>query len=227
MTERPILFSGAMVRAILEGRKTVTRRVVKPAPHGDLKWNQQILGKHVTNWTDDLRLYECPYGQPGDRLWVRESLRYDPEYGHFFAAGGRHGETVYLCSLFDDKESQTGYSYDGLLPERSVPSIHLHRRYSRILLEVTDARVERLQDISEEQALAEGLARVTKDGALFKHGIPERDGLPGTADSAWPWQEWEADPRKAFAKLWTGINGTESWDANPWVWVVEFKRVTP
>lgn len=222
--ERPILFSGPMVRAILDGRKTVTRRVLAAPGQG---WEfgvnepgitfgtinsphpkrgkfgvfvRRELSKGGGKYERDLVI--CPYGQPGDRLWVRESLRLDPEYGHYYAAGGRHGETVYLCSLFDDEDKQTGPSYDGLLPERSVPSIHLHRRYSRILLEITDVRVERLNDISEDQALAEGVT--------FSPVKPQRQSTMG---------------RDAFADLWANINGVESWEANPWVWVVEFKRI--
>lgn len=155
-------------------------------------------------WETGKDINHCPYGQPGERLWVRESLRLDPEYGHYYAAGGRHGETVYLCSLFDDEDKQTGPSYDGLLPERSVPSIHLHRRYSRILLEITAVRVERLQDITEQQALAEGVASCAQDLD------PDGNGY---------------SPGELFSILWSSINGTDSWNANPWVWVVEFKRV--
>lgn len=198
--ERPILFSGAMVRAILEGPKTVTRRPVKRLA---LKWLEDGFDP---NYVADPENALCPYGQPGERLWVRESLRYDAEYGHFYAEGGKHGETVYLCSLFDDDDKQTGPSYDGLLPERSVPSIHLHRRYSRILLEITAVRIERLQDISEEQALAEGVASRAQDLD------PDGNGY---------------SPGELFSILWSSINGTDSWNANPWVWVVEFKRVTP
>ncbi len=214
--ERPIIFSGSSVRAILEGRKTVTRRVMKHQPHEDASvtvenYNVAVVDRHGEQqpgpevfgawWSDGERGCVCPYGQPGDRLWVRESLGYDCEYGHYFAAGGKHGETVYLCSLFDDEDAQTGPSYDGLLPERSVPSIHLHRRYSRILLEITDVRVERLQDISDADALAEGCSH--KD---MRHG----DRLASV-----------------FARLWESINGAGSWGANPWVWVVEFRRIQP
>ncbi|BBN53310.1 hypothetical protein TRE132_14350 [Pseudomonas chlororaphis subsp. aurantiaca] len=207
--EHQILFKGPMVRAILDGRKTVTRRVVKP------KFGGKIIapggpGIALESLGDSITTNLCPYGTPGDRLWVRESLGYDCEYGHYFAAGGVHGETVYLCSLFDDEEAQTGYSYDGLLPERSVPSIHLHRRYSRILLEVTAVRVERLQDISEDQALAEGIAKHPDGGYHVK-------------ESGHYW----AGPIDSFASLWESINGADTWNANPWVWVVEFKQVTP
>ena len=219
--ERPILFSAPMVRAILEGRKTVTRRPVKVQPF-DLNWSRR---DHRFEYTagraengdeiDGFFAYttrsggawsaKCPYGQPGDRLWVRESLRYDCEYGHYFAAGGPHGEEVYLCSLFDDDEAQTGYSYDGLLPERSVPSIHLHRRYSRILLEITEVRVERLQAISADQAEAEGID--------FLRAAPDLDET--------------MTPQQLFECLWDHVNGKGAWEANPWVWVVEFKRVAP
>lgn len=218
MKERPILFSGPMVRAILEGRKTVTRRVVKPAP-------QMVTDHSAVPWEGDpgvlLRLLEqsgrkCPYGQPGDRLWVRESLRYDSEYGHFYAAGGKHGETVYLCSLLDDDDKQTGPSYDGLLPERSVPSIHLHRRYSRILLEITAVRVERLQEITEQQALAEGIDLEQLADSQERYDMVADHNMTGRPTAG-----------GEFRDLWASINGIESWDANPWCWVVEFKRVAP
>lgn len=202
MKERPILFSGAMVRAILEGRKTVTRRVVKPVPYGDLKWNQQILGKHVTNWTDDLRLYECPYGQPGDRLWVRETWarvgNTDPGYLVYRA--------TYPACLPPGLERVPADIRDA--GYRWRPSIHMPRANSRILLEITAVRVERLQDISEEQAKAEG--------APMELAELERTVLGAVATYC-----------AGFARLWQSINGAESWSANPWVWVVEFKRVTP
>ena len=219
MKERPILFSAPMVRAILEGRKTVTRRPVKgdqiPKENADesgrLRWTAigqkdarygfLVAGSTAEECAAELVTYgACPYGHCGERLWVRESLGYGCEYGHYFAAGGTHGETVYLCSLFDNEETQTGYSYDGLLPERSVPSIHLHRRYSRILLEITDVRIERLQDIGREGCIAEG---------------PDFP-VSGHLERAWHVQ---------FQRLWESTGG--DWNANPWVWVVEFKRVTP
>lgn len=227
--ERPILFSGPMVRAILEGRKMVTRRVVKPAFPASVVEVQPFAGDHSAwmpvmpgtpdqPWDEQTRV--CPYGKPGDRLWVRESLRFDPEYGHYYAACGRHGETVYLCSLFDDEDKQTGPSYDGLMPERSVPSIHLHRRYSRILLEITAVRVERLQEGEGETAyesryVAEGINEIHHgDGEYYYHAFQSEPG-PGN---------W-CDPFDAWRELWVSVNGAESWNANPWVWVVEFKRV--
>lgn len=188
VTERPILFNGPMVRAVLDGRKTQTRRPYYARP---------------------------TLPQAGDRLWVRET----------FAAN------VPGC------EFQGGYSYradhrdpkgDGPAhPIRWTPSIHMPRNASRITLDVEHVRVERLQDISEDDARAEGLECLTKDLSLYKYGIPDRDGLPGTDDDGWPWQDWDTDPRKAFRTLWTRIYGAESWDANPLVWVCAFKRVTP
>lgn len=205
--ERPILFSGAIVRAILSGQQTVTRRACKPQPSAHAHTTSAEGNPMSAWWETGKDINHCPYGLPGERLWVRESLRLDPEYGHYYAAGGRHGETVYLCSLFDDEDKQTGPSYDGLLPERSVPSIHLHRRYSRILLEITAVRVERLQDITRSDIRAEGL--------VCPPELRSDDISPN-------YRDWYP---AAFRELWNSTGG--DWDANPWVWVVEFKRVTP
>jgi hypothetical protein len=226
--ERPLLFSAPMVRAILESRKTVTRRPIsaklmsrfdEPRGQADIDAGYPFIECH--DGFHPAAMF-CPYGQPGDRLWVRESLGYDCEYGHYFAAGGAHGETVYLCSLFDNDDAQAGPSYDGLLPERSVPSIHLHRRYSRILLEITSVRAERLQDgegetTDESRYVAEGIHRIHHgDGDYYFHPFKNEPG-PGN---------W-ADPFDAWRELWVSINGGDSWNANSWVWVVEFKQVTP
>ena len=118
-------------------------------------------------------------------------------------------------------------SYDGWVSKHR-PSIHMPRWASRITLEIAGVRIERLQDISEEDAKAEGLSTVTKDGRLYKWGIPDRDGLPGTDDDGWPWTQWDTDPRQAFRRLWDSIYGSDPakcWDANPWVWVNCFRRV--
>lgn len=189
--ERPILFSAPMVRAILEGRKTQTRRIVKPQPSpssdtafigldGIWRFSHPTLRGPVSHEADDVR---CPYGQPGDRLWVREAWAFHPD----FPESTRRA--IY--------RADAGVEND--VP-RWRPSIHMPRWASRILLEITAVRVERLQDISETDAQAEGVA----------NSLHLRGGRLA---------------RENFAHLWWTINGDGSWEANPWVWVVEFKRV--
>jgi hypothetical protein len=213
MKERPILMSAPMVRAILAGRKTQTRRLVTVPWRGSQRtlpyepyWIDTDGVLQFCDETGDYRPWvDCvaPYGKPGERLWVKETFR------EVF------GETRYRASIAE------------LHGETWKPSIFMPRKLSRITLEVTDVRVQRVQDISEEDAKAEGLSPITKDGHLIKWGIPDRDGLPGTDNDGWPWQEWERDPRKAFAKLWDKINGKRApWSESPWVWVVSF-RVLP
>lgn len=195
MKERPILFKGPLVRAILAGQKTVTRRLLK-MPHGF--WETSATGELVPIPAN------CPYGKPGDRLWVRETWAYvgtgDPGYLTFAA------------------------TYPGCLPPelenippsseiRWKPSIHMFRRDSRILLEIIAVRIEQLQDITEEQARAEGIT----DGGCTSCGNNEPCGCDCPSPSA----------VDSFYHLWNSINGAGAWEANPWVWVVEFKRVTP
>lgn len=210
MTARPILMSAPMVRALLSGAKTQTRRALAPdlfISSGGAVVRMASVGPATTGIAEA----HCPYWrEPGDTLWVRESLGYCSEYGHYYAA-----DRTFLCSVFDDPEKQTGYSYECAMREGSVPSIHLPRRWSRITLEVTGVRVERLQDISEADAIAEGVSpdprcRQDDDAAAFHRIGPVRDG---------------SFPIARYAALWESINGPGSWDANPWVWVVEFKRV--
>ena len=185
-----------MVRAILDGRKTQTRRVIK----------EKLMrgeGAHVNN---------CPYGKPGDRLWVREtwSKAKSPMSSEvFYRADGEPKGKQYPLS-FVERES------------RWRPSIHMPRWASRILLEVTNVRVERLHDISEEDAIAEGLKAITKDGKTIKYGIPDRDGYPGNDDTGWDWCDWNVSPVSAYKMLWESINGQGSWDLNPFCWVIEF-----
>lgn len=208
--ERPILFSAPMVRAILEGRKTVTRRAIKVYPHIDVSGNfcvgnsnygQDGYGKPVTkHFVNGC----CPYGKPGDRLWVRETWARvgndDPGYLTFGA--------TYPSCLPPELENIPPASQI-----RWKPSIHMFRRDSRILLEITDVRVERLQDITEDQAKAEGVRLYTDHAELGDWWHVE--GI----------ETYSADPRKSFELLWSSVGG--DWEANPWVWVVEFKRVTP
>jgi hypothetical protein len=104
------------------------------------------------------------------------------------------------------------------------------RTACRLRLKITGIRVERLQDITEEDAKAEGLSCLTKDGGItYKYGIPDSDGLPGNDDFGWHWHDWNIDPRKSFQKLWDSINKDRGygWDTNPWLWVISFEKVTP
>ena len=183
MKETGMLFTSQMVRAILEGRKTQTRRVAKPVKHPDLG-NLYAPGallrehepQHVINRA-------CPYGQPGDRIYVRETFSQHPEWGQLaFRADGEE---------FEDA--------DGWLWEpKWMPSTHMPKDLARIWLEITSVRVERIQEIIPDDCIAEG---------------------------AWPVEQRELgrghEAVSAFRELWESTGG--DWDANPWVWAVDFK----
>jgi hypothetical protein len=199
--ERPILFSAPMVRAILEGRKTVTRRAVKGP-------GLNFLADFTPEYVALPENHFCPYGKPGDRLWVRETWYCD----HFEVMRGPYlkPDDLDIGEALDD--GTLVYAADGLTPYEQEqpswkPSIHMPRWASRILMEITDVRVERLQDVTEEQAQAEGACTSAVE-SFQAAGVDRPAGF-------------------AFRDLWTSINGDDSWAANPWVWVVEFKRVTP
>jgi hypothetical protein len=178
MKERGILFSAPMVRALLDGSKTQTRRILKPNPNA------------TETRTPAGMVPLCPYGKVGDRLWVREAWRTVAEAD---ALPPRDLAPAHRLWFEANSDNQPGFG-------RLRPGMFMPRWASRITLEITGVRVERLQDISEADALAEGCAA--------KH----------TADA-------EYNARKAYAVLWESINGGGSWDANPWVWVVEFRRL--
>lgn len=213
MKERPIIFNGEMVRALLDGRKTQTRRVMKVQP--TVIPSEREFGKpgneipfdaaRTMVRNEEMRV-ACPYGLRGDRLWVREAYQgplfnFDqmeahledtskferPEFCEYRADGGKTPE-------YYDADDNLRYGWK--------PSIHMPRWASRILLEITAVRVERLNDISEEDARAEGSTPsqhiITPPEALYRVG---------------------------FSKLWRSIYGEESWGTNPWVWVIEFKPV--
>lgn len=232
--DRPILFSAPMVRALLAGTKTQTRRVFSRKwpvlgkswagrskeplwagfgwqwaearngndPHICLPWSHPSDGPPDT----DCGWYRIqpPYG-PGDRLWVKEGCAWLSGCGYRYRADGA---------------DLTEYIEAGMLRWRSP--IHMPRKASRLTLTVTDLRVQRLQDIIEEDARAEGLAGITKDGKLTKWGIPDCDGLPGNDDFGWSWEDWNADPRKAYRTIWNSLHGSDAWDANPWVVAITF-----
>ena len=191
MKERPILFSGPMVRAIIEGRKTQTRRVIKPqpAPQESVQYDT-ITGQAVYESDESSRIIDCPYGGPFSRLWVRESLKFDPDNGWLYAAGPSV-MTEKECEQHHGQLDRIDFSYS----RPSCPSIHMPRKASRITLEIVAVRVERLQSISYDDAVAEGI----------EHEYPKAVAQ--------------------YRDLWEQINGPGSWDANPWVWVVEFKRI--
>ncbi len=210
MKERGMIFNADMVRAILDGRKTQTRRIVKPQPDED------GLAK-VTDgpWVDTSeRVYRCPFGQPGDRLWVRETWQaiHDSldEFGNvdertwmpfIHKAADSYWHAVYAEEFGVFNREDRGFPWR--------PAIHMPRWASRILLEITDVRVERLNAISQEDAQAEGMELT---GWRPTYSDPDSGGEVMT-------------PYDNFAELWSSIYGDESWQANPWVWVIEFKRV--
>ncbi|MBH8569375.1 hypothetical protein KB206_10800 [Microvirga sp. STS02] len=212
--ERPILFSGAMVCALLAGTKTQTRRVVKPQP-------PEPSNVGVAAFTEEFRravlLESCPYGQPGERLWVRETwgtdarLNFIPPSALFSVEGG---QPIYYRA--DDKQPETLDTWR--------PSIHMPRAASRILLEIVSVRVERLQEISEADAVAEGVEATTcydEEGPSGgNHAVQAYRNYLTTEPNAYP-------ATASFCTLWQSINGPDSWAANPWVWVVEFKVVQP
>lgn len=228
MKERPILFSAPMVRAILEGRKTQTRRAIRkqfapdaePAEVAATSPEGWQISGHSGLWWDDAGAciddaIRCPYGQPGDRLWVRETwqgplLESEEQEDEF-----RQSPDIYkkpgFCA-YRATDTLDAIDADG----RELgwrPSIHMPRWASRILLEVTGVRVERLQDISEADAVAEGCQAIQGcEWRTFKE-----------ADAGIPMHKHTAID--AYSALWDALNGDGSWDANPWVWVIEFKRV--
>jgi hypothetical protein len=205
--EKPILFKDDMIRAILEGRKCQTRRLLKPQPEqpGPGYYFDAYNGGPQWNWWDkDHRqhlgqIFKCPYGKPGGRLWVRETWCAVDDTD---LNGDRWVD--YRATPKYSAEHPAGWENAPDSPEalKWRPSIHMPRWASRITLEITDVRVERLQDISAADAKAEGVAR------------PD---LNGWCDEG----KWVSQ----FAWLWQSINGPDSWDANPWVWVIEFKRI--
>lgn len=200
--ERPILFSAPMVRSILDGRKTQTRRVVKGLEPGARYHGLDRDGLHLFVKGCAYGKTACPHGVPGDRLWVREAWSHTGDGVWTIADARRNpcsGRVVYRAT-------------DDSLPAGSWwPSIHMPREFSRIALQITDVRVERLNDISQDDALAEGAAPSPDHPPCFE--------IPGTGILG-------ATPADAFNLLWDNINGPESWDANPWVWAVTFQRVS-
>ena len=202
MTERPILFSGPMVRALLDGRKTQTRRIVKPQFAADAEPEEMSkvsdegfqMSGHSGRWWDAVTgsaedAIRCPYGVPGDLLWVKERGWMSPS------------KLAFLPFVENVPPQGDVFRDPSGRPYRAWPSIHMPRWASRLTLTITDVRVERLQDISEPDAEAEGVQ------------IPALVPILGAF--------WSS--RDGYARLWEHINGKGSWAANPWVWAVTFE----
>ncbi len=207
MKERGMIFNGEMVRAILDGRKTQTRRIMKPqpepCPRGGHWWPSNAF-KTMLHVEDEMQNGKggwgglvgdaCPFGDVGDRIWVRET----------WAEAGASAPDLKLYRA--NYPEHVPSIYENVPPAEEIrwtPSIHMPRWASRILLEITGVRVERLNSISDADAKAEG--------CCYGRG----GGIP----------DFAVNPADHFPTLWASIYGEESWKANPWVWVIEFKRV--
>ncbi|WP_458020065.1 hypothetical protein [Klebsiella pneumoniae] len=217
MKERGMIFNSEMVRALLDGRKTQTRRPIK--------WKQTRfteIGEREDGskwpWSEDAEhacdfWHPCPFGAVGDRIWVRETwssdfANYYPNDRVWYAADNNRRLDI---EVVDGVRGIYSPECDVHVPFRWQPSIHMPRWASRILLEITNVRVERLNAISEEDARAEGII----DGGCLNCGEPEPCGCANP----------EPDATDAFAYLWQSIYGQENWNANPWVWVISFERI--
>lgn len=214
MKERPILFSGAMVRALLAGTKTQTRRVVKPQPRrvdGGVPFGDAPAWAHAEPGSAMMR---CPYGKPGDWLWVREAWQHS---NHPYGPYDEDCMVFYRADFLDDVHGPDGEKSPEGHYRTWRPSIHMPRTASRIVLEIKSVRVERLQDISEADAIAEGIERADD---FFDCRCWRAYDEPKGSDVVFP-----DDPIGSYASLWMSINGPGSWDANPWVWALEFRRL--
>lgn len=215
MKERPISFSGPMVCAILEGRKTQTRRVLKPQP---VKRGMRLVWENIKTFLSvpfgetkgflDSMVRYSPYGHTGDRLWVRESFAVVP----WVTSDGADEERV----IYEADNPGTDI-FDPYCGDKWSPVIFMPRRVSRIILEITEVRVERLQEISEDDAVAEGITRPSCIGL---------SACGGGCDAC----EAGASYTAHFCNLWESLNVRRpgcAWSDNPWVWVISFKRVFP
>lgn len=200
MKERGMIFNGDMVRAILDGRKTQTRRPVK-FPFKDRNLGCELSGNELAGELSSGNYLNSPFGKPGDRIWVRETFQgplFDIDQMDAYCKDSAPFEKTQFCVYkADGKPAPEFFDADDNLHCCWRPSIHMPRWASRLLLEITSVRVERIRSMSQDDARAEGV--IAASG-------PMEAGL-------------------AFRELWDSIYGEESWKANPWVWVIEFKRI--
>ncbi|AOP93606.1 hypothetical protein RJO02_004337 [Enterobacter hormaechei] len=219
MIERGMIFNGEMVRAILDGRKTQTRRIIKDCTVGRDPISKfiQIGKKFIGCYPEDVPelIRECcTYGVPGDRIWVRETFQgplFDFEQMEAYQEDSSKFKKPEFCVYkADGKPAPEFFDADDNLHCGWRPSIHMPRWASRITLEITGVRVEQLKSISEEEARSEGVARLRE--GFWKHYQPG-------------WTQHQLSARGSFATLWDSIYGSGEWDRNPWVWVVEFNRI--
>jgi len=266
VSERPILFSGLMIRAILEGRKTQTRRAITKMRGcsewivGDRILDTQAMLTHAQSTNAALRCDDlCPLGQPGERLWVREAWRiaslpvddcpaiqyradnsiewrdpldpifnWDAKYEDWFERMNLQLiEDCERAGLEVNINEDMAYTWDwDSIPTRWRPSIHMPRWASRITLELTGIRVERIRDITKKDAIEEGIQ--------WSEAFPEGYTVGASLDPSgmmvggnYKFNAYSAE--QCFAKLWNSINAKRSygWDENPWVWVVEFQVLQP
>lgn len=225
MKERGIIFNGEMVRALLDGRKTQTRRIMKVQPERSGLGLRRVVeskngiddGKYFWSQSDATGLksrskpFSCPFGTVGDRIWVREAFR----------VHSRATDVATLVYKASERNSWTEQTHrvpvavcnKPATPEKWTPSLHMPRWASRILLEITNVGVQRLQDISSGDAVREGICQLPASGRYCLS--PGDQYFGGASHSA----------KEVYSWLWSSIYGEESWKTNPWVWVIEFKRV--
>jgi hypothetical protein len=222
MNEKPILFSAPMVRAILEGRKTQTRRAMNPQPSDEFhphvgRYHRTMIDgrsgeaypseEQYFGVSDEREDYVCKFGEPSDRLWVKETFRAEElDIDSFAGTAGTDGIRFAADGKFQAIENTEAAAEkwcaayaNGKWQDHWRPSIFMPRWASRITLEIVSVRVERLQDISIEDAIAEG--------------------YPADAEAN------GVSPMEWYCAVWSAINGLESWEKNPWVWVIEFKKI--
>lgn len=242
MIERGMIFNGEMVRALLDGRKTQTRRPIKWKQTRFTEIGEREDGSNWP-WSEDAEhacdfWHPCPFGAVGDRIWVREAYRFPASLDDVSPTGV--GEMA-VATGYRKPWAPTFYEFTGTFSDgwkgfetppkvsgagKLRPSIHMPRWASRITLEITDVRVERLNTISEEDAQREGVHTEVWDQTVVARNYADSDEF---------FQFWSEDMphyvemnqlyRSSFRSLWDSIYGEESWKANPWVWVIEFKRI--